>query len=527
MKTLRDANLRDFNAGFRWSWRILFLGAAAILLLTLYPFRFVFHRHIAGAASPFLLEGSGKGSGALDALLNVLLFVPAGFGLAGLVRRQERFSLGTAALILAAGALFSYTIEFLQFFIPERDSGWEDVIMNSLGFLGGYIAFQMSRRVPLRFLENCERTIETFATPRNVAIVLLIYFGAWFTFSAHLQKKTGLSNWNPDVVLVVGNSASGRSTSGWDGEVYELEFWDHALPDKVARGITSAGTFGALDSGALAAYEFSGSPPFQDRHHFLPDLEWVPKRQTAEDSVGVVWDGKSWASTRIPISDLVSKVRTTRQFSIRVRCEPALTETVDASIVSISRPGGQLDMEIRQQGSYVAFWFRNGLAVQRPQMTWYMPNAFTAHEPRDFIFSYNGSSLSVSVDGKTSNRSYRLGPATALAQFVRRVKTVELQGYRYVFYALMFFPAGCLLGFVWRCTEARPFSGLSLIALASLLPPILLEIILVRVGGQGVSPGNFGLAFATTCAGSLWINIGGTTLTGPSQSLRQTSGTSR
>ena len=70
-----------------WSNRILILAIAGILFLTMYPFRLNIHA-LANGASPFLLGKSEK-SGLVDALLNVLLFVPFGFGLGEKLRAIE------------------------------------------------------------------------------------------------------------------------------------------------------------------------------------------------------------------------------------------------------------------------------------------------------------------------------------------------------------------------------------------------------------------------------------------------------
>src|SRR5208282_5768731 len=231
----------DSVAGFGWSNRILILAIAGILFLTLYPFRFTLDRHVLSVASPFLLNGSGKVYGVLDNLLNVLLFVPFGFGLAGKFRERGKSRMATLVLTLAAGALFSYSIEFLQFFIPERDSGWNDVVTNSTGTLVGCLAFQSCGLALFRLLNRGERAIATFATVRNAAIVLLLYFGVWFAVSGRLQEETALSNWNADALLVVGNSASGRGAPAWRWKVYQLEFWDRALPGEAGRRLTLAG----------------------------------------------------------------------------------------------------------------------------------------------------------------------------------------------------------------------------------------------------------------------------------------------
>ena len=85
-----------------WSNRILILAIAGILFLTMYPFRLNIHA-LANGASPFLLGKSEK-SGLVDALLNVLLFVPFGFGLGEKLRERGKSIRFVLLATLAAGA---------------------------------------------------------------------------------------------------------------------------------------------------------------------------------------------------------------------------------------------------------------------------------------------------------------------------------------------------------------------------------------------------------------------------------------
>ena len=86
-----------------WSNRILTAAVAGIFFLTLYPFRFALVRH----GPPFLLVGWGKDSGALDFFLNLLLFVPCGFGFAESLRERGRSRAAVLGIALLAGALLS------------------------------------------------------------------------------------------------------------------------------------------------------------------------------------------------------------------------------------------------------------------------------------------------------------------------------------------------------------------------------------------------------------------------------------
>ncbi|HJZ63684.1 MAG TPA: VanZ family protein [Candidatus Acidoferrum sp.] len=71
-----------------------------------------------------------------DALFNVLGFVPFGFLLCAWLGNARLARHGVLYSFLA-GALFSFLIELIQGYIPQRDSGFNDVITNSLGALLG------------------------------------------------------------------------------------------------------------------------------------------------------------------------------------------------------------------------------------------------------------------------------------------------------------------------------------------------------------------------------------------------------
>src|SRR5208282_6364609 len=78
----------SFSSG--WSSRILIASMAGIFFLTLYPFRFDFSAHRAIHRSPFLLNAWGFPAALLHFSLNILLFVPFGFGLAEKLRERGK-----------------------------------------------------------------------------------------------------------------------------------------------------------------------------------------------------------------------------------------------------------------------------------------------------------------------------------------------------------------------------------------------------------------------------------------------------
>jgi membrane associated rhomboid family serine protease len=137
----RKVTASHFRQPRRWSNRILISSLFSIALLTLVPFRFDFSATLPGNRLPLALGSVNKHVGFLAIFLNVLLFVPFGFGIASRLRRNKRSQVATFLLVLGAGALCSYTVEFFQIYVPGRDSTWEDVLTNATGAVVGWLLF--------------------------------------------------------------------------------------------------------------------------------------------------------------------------------------------------------------------------------------------------------------------------------------------------------------------------------------------------------------------------------------------------
>ena len=90
----------------------------------------------AGTQKPSLCLICGSRGGE-DAVLNVLLFIPFGFGLR--LRGTSRWRAWAVAIATTA------TVELLQIYIPGRDSTLGDVVMNSIGGITGILLCDSSR----------------------------------------------------------------------------------------------------------------------------------------------------------------------------------------------------------------------------------------------------------------------------------------------------------------------------------------------------------------------------------------------
>ena len=488
-----------------WSNRILAISVAGILFLTLYPFRFSLHASPPLNGSPFLLVSGLKSSGRLAAFLNMLLFVPFGFGLSQKLREKGKSETAILLLTTAAGAFFSYCIEFAQIYIPTRDSGWEDIFTNSTGAAVGYFTYALVGKPVLNSVSEIENRFEQFLTMRRVLWLVLLYFAIWFVVSVPLQAESRLSNWSRDSRFVIGNDATGHPDRAWRGDVSLVQLWSRALPLNLASEITAGHLNAKAESNSLVTYSLSGYGSFEDKKGFLPALAWTPSIPDIRDNGALNLDGNSWLVSREDVPNLIQVLQDTNSFSVRVVCTPAKIEGSDGRIISISSHDGIANLSLWQREGNLVFWFRNSLSVRRDQLPLNIPEVFTQERPRDILISYDGSNLMVYVDGKRDPRRYELTPGVPIAQIVRHIKVNELEGYTYIYYALVFVPGGVLLGLATRRIKWRVKEALSLVV-ALVLPCIILEMILIKVSGRAFSFGNVFVSAFFTIAGFLWIN---------------------
>jgi glycopeptide antibiotics resistance protein len=101
-----------------------------IVLITLSPF-------------DFSCRDTSLRTGVSDVLLNALLFMPFGFGLASVLSWRRRLAGLTSLAVVFGGCLtLSYTIEVLQQCMPSRFPAWRNVLANSFGGVLGWSGFQ-------------------------------------------------------------------------------------------------------------------------------------------------------------------------------------------------------------------------------------------------------------------------------------------------------------------------------------------------------------------------------------------------
>jgi glycopeptide antibiotics resistance protein len=492
------------QASAEWSNRILILSLLGIAYLTLFPFKFDFAATYVFHRSPFLLQSSVKRVMYLDFFLNVLLFVPFGFGVSAQVCKRGASRWVSLLLALLAGACVSYTVEVLQFYIPARDSGWEDVISNTMGSVAGFLLFELFGVAILQKTSKREQSFEGWLSPRKAALLLAAYFAACFGTSAILQNRTRLSNWDPQCTLFVGNDASGQHA--WGGQVNLLQIWNRALPDKAIPELIGRQSADRESTGLLGSYDFTGSPPYRDQTNFLPELGWTPGQPQFTNTRALELDATSWLRTKFPVENLTQEIRKSSQFTVHIVCTPAAIQGVNGRIVSLSQSAENVNFHLRQEGPALVFYFRNPLSARRSMLAWYVRGVFQAGQARDIVAVYDGSDAFLYLDGIRVPQTYRLSPGASLMHSFYFIRPFDLDGCNIVFETLLFLPAGLLIGAAVRQWSRQKLFCLWMLALGWVLPAVLLEVLLVWVSGRRIWIGNIALSLVFGLAGILLIN---------------------
>ncbi len=495
---------RKQSAYGQWSNRILIASLIGIIYLTLFPFHFDFGSLHSWETFPFRLGTALKRDRFIDFLLNVLLFVPFGFGVSAVLRKRGVHRAITAVLALFAGALLSYTVEVLQFYIPTRNSGWDDIISNSSGAVLGFLILNWFGTALLAPIARWEQKLDTWPLLRKICMLLLpLYLGLFFFASIPLQQQTRVSNWDERHLLIVGNDATAHHP--WTGHIARVQLWNRAMSPEAVPKVNSQEPVPNAGTGLLAAYEFAGPAPAEDRQHFLPPLQPI-SGSGPQDARSLDFDGHTWLGSTVPVADLTRKIKQTNQFTVRAVCTPLDGSEADQRIVSISQGSGLPNLTLRREGTKLVFWFRNPLSVHRAELAWYIPNVFTAGVTRDIVVSYDGSNATAYIDGTPTPHRYYLSPGAALAHRRIRLITSELKGYLILYDSLIFIPAGFLLGWIARGDFYASFAARFTWVSGFVLPPVILEFILVGVSGRAISVWQVGMCICFTILGAWAVN---------------------
>ncbi len=353
----------------RWVIAGFLLGVAAILYLRLIPFSFVWPGHV-----PFE-RITWRPLNLRDVPLNVLLFIPFGFGLSGVLVRRGRRS-GIWPRVLLIGLALSTMLETLQMFMPERVPSPADVLANGIGALLGYGLYRA-------WAMGFGRALDRYATRRNLILGLTLYALGAALLTAYLYRSVRLSNWDASFPLVVGNEAVGKRQ--WSGRVERLE---------LASGLRDSPDY-------VARYDLDGEAPFAAADgNPVPPLDWRDGPATPQTGAGVQVGPGEWLATDAPFSDFTVAARGFNSFTIRAAvASDDPQQHGPARIVSVSADAERRNVTLGQERDALIIRLRTPAGGENGQMPEVLvPGVFADGRLRRIVVTYDAPTLQVSVD---------------------------------------------------------------------------------------------------------------------------------
>ena len=479
-----------------WGPFLFYTACILIALLTLFPYQILPSETVEHRQEPFFLWFFEKYPDWRDVFLNVLLFVPFGFGLGWRLDKWKFRWPVALVLTCAASGAFSFCIELTQNFMPTRASSWFDVLANSAGGPLGWILF---RRFGYRigqllscFLDNFLRILSAQA----MAAAFIVYAALGIVASIPLSLEANLSNWNLSYPLVIGNVPNGEYP--WHGQIFELTIADRAVDAAEVPDVFQNGLASMAGGNIVASYGRTSPRNTQDGTDHFPELHWTPQGTTDAGLKAGLLPGLGWMQTESAAVTVQKRIRDANQFSVYVVCSAIRTASYGpAWMVTLAPDADQRNLALGQQLSHLVFRLRTsttGIYGQPPEYR--ISKFFLTAGTRRILFTYDGAALRSYWDGR---RGYamELGPGAALFRHLRQLRQFETPGYKALYYGLIFVPLGCALALATRISKR--ISALA-VGCGLFVPSALLEPILEGLSRRPLYPGNVLLGIGLTTA---------------------------
>ena len=467
---------------------LVIFSILAVVVATLYPFNFSLPDNISKRE---LVNSFDNNSFFNDQVNNVLLFLPLGFGLTGLLqRRKANLILQIVAVIIASAALSS-SVELLQILVPSRTPTPADIFNNSFGGFLGLICFYIWNSKGFKAILQ---GIEDSKASNSISKITLFFTGyiiLTFLLTIPWQATTNLSGWNPSFPLIIGNEKT--ADRGWEGYISELNITNKALSrNQVKQVFSQSNNFPNIGDSLIASYEFTGKAPYKDKAGKQPDLLWQGESAT-ENQNQVFISPNRWLQTATPVESLSENISKTSEFTISTTLTTTNTEqNGPARIISLSNDVFRRNFTLAQQGSDLVFRVRTPLTgANASDVKLEVPGVFKDAKPHQIVINYSKSSLIIYVDNIANIHTLNL------LDLIPKEK-------RFFYYGLTFIPLGLCLALLTTLARRKINFYRLMLPAGIILPSLILEGILVQESGKSINPKNLFLGVLFT-AGTMLI----------------------
>jgi glycopeptide antibiotics resistance protein len=455
---------------------ITVVGVIVVLYFTLFPFDFVNQ----GRTPSEVVERFSLSPGTPWALreipANIVLTIPLGFGVGGLVRLRTSSARKVVLAALLSALVISLSVELAQSAWLLREPSVDDVIANTAGgAVGAWLWIRTERaRCELR------RRVEGVASRRArevfwfvVALLPLVIMSA---ITVAGRTDTELVGWDRSFPVVLGNELTGDRP--WRGSISQFSLADRALTRHEIAGLLDGARMSQIaprsslidedlrdEATVPTGWRLQGSGNSSDAQ-FSPD--------------GLALGPHRWIQTDQPADRISRRIAAANSFTLLVDATSASPkQSGPARLVSISSDPHHSNLTIGQEGADLvvrvrsAFTGNNGISPE-----FVVPDVFQRDGTRRLVVSYRPSNVSVTVDHVRDTRSIDLLPETVplITTFADKVSILRFSAIgnasRQLFFATILF-APCALWVAMTAPHSRRRTG-PLFALA-IVPVFVIE----------------------------------------------------
>lgn len=475
---------------------ILVGSLLCILAIVLFPYDFFFRPTLKETYDRFIMLWLELPF-FTDLSLNIILFLPFGFGLGCLFRKRKKSGKLFPSLLAITGLSFSFILEMLQTLLPSRLPSIIDILMNGFGTLIGGIIFQLWGLRILRAINGLLAKIKIWLSPKRSLILFIIYMGLTLLLSGYLQITiraiTKLSNWDVNFPLVIGNEYSGDRP--WNGYIFEIFMTDHAInANELKQVFSNRMPCAQRVENLIASYCFINGQVFNDRIGSLPSFKWQGNASPTASGRGVLVNQQSWLETNEPATGLAEKIKATSEFTILAYIATnEINQTGPARIFSNSKDPYHRNFTIAQEGADLVFRTRtpfSGLNGSSPQFI--ARNVLNDRALHKIVLTYKNNSLKLYIDGEQYPRFLQITPGALFFSYFGSLFFFDMIGYSLVFYGVIFIPL-CLFLVSLMNSLTKKNQKYITCGIGILLPALTYPLVWSFLGKQTVNFKNIGV----------------------------------
>ena len=412
-------SLNDSSKGWtEWRKTFLILSLLPILILTLFPYDFFFQETLSQFNYEYLLTRAERASNIPDSIANVLLFIPFGFALTYIIQKIRLKATAVMLVVVATSFALSFTIEFLQLFLPSRNPTYVDLLMNSIGGLIGFLCFKKFAKIAFHFFSRFIQKNKRFLSRKNLIFVLIIYLIIICLLFLKIQDSVAgwsLSNWDSNYPLILGNELTGNRP--WRGNISQICIADRAASAaEVDMLMKAEKSCTAIADSLVASYLLTGEGNYRDQMGNLTDLVWQGKSPSQANEMGAILGTGKWLKTKDSAMVIIDKIRNKNQFTLSTTLATADTNQYGpARIISISKDPYHRNLTLGQSDNHLNLRLRTPLTkenAERPEFI--VPNFFIDTKLHHLVVTYDSYLLAVYLDNLTQKYTIKLTPETAI-----------------------------------------------------------------------------------------------------------------